>query len=41
MKDYQLAALRFLGVVIMVVAGLVGAATCGDAYGRAHAGDKP
>lgn len=37
MKDYQRAAWRMLGMALVVLAGMVGAATCGDQYGRDHA----
>lgn len=40
MRDYILYAFRVAGIVIMVLGALVGAATCGDQYGRDHAGQR-
>ena len=41
MKDYERAAWRLFGWVLVAAAGVVGAATCGDQYGRDHAVRAP
>lgn len=40
MHDYQYAAIRVAGIALMVLGGLVGAAMCGDQYGRDHAAES-
>lgn len=37
MRDYQYAAIRAVGIAIMVAAAIVGGWSCGDQYGRDHA----
>ena len=41
MNDIKAAVLRITGAALIILAGMVAAAMCGDVYGRAHAGDRP
>lgn len=41
MKDYEQAAWRAAGYFLLILGGLLGAATCGDQYGRDHAVRAP